>query len=479
MMRAFSLAEAVGFINAVCGSTGLDAVRFADISTDTRALKPGDLFVALRGENFDGHEFLQAAKRLGACAAVVDTFDGALDNALDSSRDSTLDSPRHMPQLVVADTVDALAGLAAGNRNESDAKLIAITGSSGKTTVKELTAAILVRMGDTLATRGNLNNHIGVPLTLFGLKPAHQYGVIELGASGLGEIAHTVAMTRPQVVILTNAGQAHLEGFGSYENIVLAKGEIIEGVTEGGLVVLNRDDPAFDQWRARAGSRRVVSVSRYGHPEADYSASVKQPQNQKPEIVIAGPEGWSCTLTLPLEGEHNVTNTLLAIAATRELGATDVAVTEGLAGVQPVRGRLQVVDFSGGLSVIDDSYNANPASMKAALSVLASRDGKRIAVFGAMGELGPTARELHSEVGAFASELGIDRLMTVGAGCEGYADGYGETTEMYQTHEEAVQAMALVNEPPMTVLVKGSRSAAMDLVVEGIKNKVNNACFSG
>ncbi len=467
MMRAFSLAEAVGFTNAVCGSEGLGAVEFTDVSTDTRALKPGGLFIALRGENFDGHGFLQSAKKLGACAVVVDTFD------------STLDSNADMPQLVVANTVEALAGLAAGNRNESDAKLIAITGSSGKTTVKELTAAILVRMGDTLATRGNLNNHIGVPLTLFGLKPVHRYGVIELGASGIGEIAHTVAITRPQVVILTNAGQAHLEGFGSYENIVQAKGEIIEGVSEGGLVVLNRDDPAFGQWLARAGNRRVVSVSRCGHPEADYSAVIKQSQTQKPEIVVAGPEEWTCTLTLPLEGEHNVTNTLLAIAAARELGATDVAITEGLAKVQPVRGRLQVVNLPGELSVIDDSYNANPASMKAALSVLVKRQGKRIAVFGAMGELGPTALELHKEVGAFASELGIDRLLTVGPGCDGYADGFGETTEMYQTHEEAVQALVRPNEPPMTVLVKGSRSAAMDLVVEGIKNKVNDACCSG
>ncbi|MDO6441253.1 UDP-N-acetylmuramoyl-tripeptide--D-alanyl-D-alanine ligase [Marinobacter sp. 2_MG-2023] len=475
MMRAFSLAEAMEFTSAVCKSTGLDATTFADISTDTRALKPGDLFVALRGENFDGHEFLLAAKQSGASAVVVDAFDSALDSAIDNDPDNS----RQMPQLVVADTVDALAGLAAGNRNESDAKLVAITGSSGKTTVKELTAAILTRMGDTLATRGNLNNHIGVPLTLFGLRPAHRYGVIELGASGLGEIAHTVAITRPQVAVLTNAGQAHLEGFGSYENIVQAKGEIIEGVAEGGLVVLNRDDPAFELWRTRAGSRRVASVSRYGHPDADYNAIVKQPQDQKPEIVVTGPGGWTCKLPLPLEGEHNVTNTLLAIAATRELGATDIAVIEGLAGVQPVRGRLQVVNFSGGLSVIDDSYNANPASMKAALSVLATRDGKRVAVFGAMGELGPTARELHKEVGVLASELGIDRLLTVGAGCDGYADGFGETTETYQTHEEAVQAIALVNELPMTVLVKGSRSAAMDLVVEGIKNKVNNACCSG
>lgn len=463
MMRAFALSEALRFTDATCAAYGLDAVRFDRVSTDTRALKPGDLFVALRGENFDGHKFLSTAQELGACAAVVDAFDSSLD----------------IPQLVVVNTVQALADLAAGNRGESDAKLIAITGSSGKTTVKELTAAILVPMGETLATRGNLNNHIGVPLTLFGLKPAHRYGVIELGASGLGEIAHTVAITKPQVVILTNAGEAHLEGFGSYENIVQAKGEIIEGVTENGLVVLNRDDPAFDQWLARAGKRRVVSVSRFGHPDADYRADTKRQSTRKPQIAVAGPDSWSCTFNLPLEGEHNITNALLAIAATRELGAPDTAIVEGLAEVQPVSGRLQVINLPGAVSVIDDSYNANPASMKAALSVLVTREGKRIAVLGGMGELGPTARELHSEIGAFAFELGIERLLTVGVGCEGYADGFGEATEMYQTHDEAVNAIVRTIEPPMTVLVKGSRSAAMDLVVEGIKNKVNNACCSG
>lgn len=463
MIGTFSLAQAVQFTGALCTSERLDVTQYAAVSTDTRALRAGDLFVALRGENFDGHNFLQAAQELGACAAVVDTFDAAVD----------------IPQLVVTNTVEALAGLAAGNRAQSDAKLIAITGSSGKTTVKEMSTAILVRMGNTLATQGNLNNHIGVPLTLFGLEPTHQYGVIELGASGLGEIAHTVAVAKPQVVILTNAGEAHLAGFGSYENIVQAKGEIIEGVAEGGLVVLNRDDPAFEQWMDRAGDRRVVSVSRYGHPAADYKTVIEKPHVQNSEVVISGPDGWSCAITLLLEGDHNVTNTLLAIAATRELGATDIAITDGLACMESIPGRLQEINLPGELSIIDDSYNANPASMEAALRVLVTRDGTRIAVFGAMGELGPAAYELHREVGALAWDLRIDRLLTVGADCEGYAEGFGEATEMYQTHGEAAEAIVCANEPPMTVLVKGSRSSAMDFVVEEIKNKVNSACFSG
>lgn len=458
MMRAFSLAEARDWTGARCGGQSLESVRFEGVSTDTRALAEGDLFVALRGENFDGHRFLPMAQEAGAVAAVVDSEDSSIT----------------IPQLVVTDTVEALARLAEGNRNESAVQLVAVTGSSGKTTVREMTAAVLSRMGPTLATEGNLNNHIGVPLTLFRLAPEHRFAAIELGASGLGEIAHTVAVARPQVVILTNAGQAHLEGFGSYENIVRAKGEIIEGVAEGGLVVLNRDDPAFGQWLARAGGRRVVSVSRLGHPEADYKVTEARVSGAGQQLKVTGPDGWSCTLTLSFPGEHNRSNALMAIAATRELGATDRQLEEGLAGIQSVKGRLQMLDLGRGLTLIDDSYNANPASMKAAVAVLAERAGQRIAVFGAMAELGPDARALHAEVGAAAKEGGIDRLMVVGPGCEGYVDGFGPEAEQFPTHEAAVNSIVSTLDSETTVLVKGSRSSAMDRVVEGIKEKVNN-----
>ncbi|MBW4935629.1 UDP-N-acetylmuramoyl-tripeptide--D-alanyl-D-alanine ligase [Marinobacter sp. F4206] len=463
MMRAFSLADAQRWTGATSGTPSLEKLLFTGVSTDTRSLAQGQLFVALRGENFDGHRFLQKAKDCGAVAAVVDTADAAVD----------------LPQLVVSDTVVALAQLAAGNRNESDARFVAVTGSSGKTTVREMTAAILARMGPTLATRGNLNNHIGVPLTLFGLTPDHRYGAIELGASGLGEIAHTVAITRPEVVILTNAGSAHLEGFGSYENIVQAKGEIIDGVAENGLVVLNRDDPAFDQWQARAGQRPVVSVSRLGHPGADYRSEPLESDAPGQSFRVSGPDNWACIVRLALEGEHNQTNAMLAIAAARRMGAGNEAITDGLAQLEPVKGRLQSLQMAPGLTVIDDSYNANPASMKAALSVLARREGQRIAVFGAMAELGSDARTLHREVGEFARAAEIERLLTVGPGCEGYADGFGVGAEMYHTHDEAVDAIVSAVSSPMTVLVKGSRSSAMDHVVEGIKEKVNNSCCSG
>lgn len=465
MMRAFSLAEAREWLQATLAGARTDAgeLWFDGVSTDTRSVGDGQLFVALRGERFDGHEFLGQALTQGAVAAVVDTE--VTDVAI--------------PQLVVSDTVQALADLASANRSGSAARLVAITGSSGKTTVREMTGAILAGMGPTLVTEGNLNNHIGVPLTLFRLTPDHQFGAIELGASGLGEIAHTVSITRPQVAILTNAGQAHLEGFGSYQNIVLAKGEIIDGVPADGAVVLNRDDPAFDQWHARAGQRRVLGVSRMGHPAADYRAEAIMATDQGFEFLVLGPDNWRCHLVLGLPGEHNITNALLALAACRELGATDQQVQSGLMQVEAVKGRLQVLKPAPDLTLIDDSYNANPASMKAALDVLASYPAPRLAVLGAMAELGDEAHELHRQVGEHARARGIEKLMVVGAGGNGYGTGFGDETEFFPSHEQAVSAIVADRNGAMTVLVKGSRSSAMDRVVEGIQKKVKNPCCSG
>lgn len=462
MMRRFSLAETAGWLSASAPGVTLD---YTGVSTDTRKIQPGELYVALRGERFDGHQFLAEARSAGAVAAVVDT------------RDKTVD----LPQIQVADTLQALATLAASNRNESDARVVAITGSSGKTTVKEMVAAILARAGATLATIGNLNNHIGVPLTLFRLAPEHRFGVIELGASGLGEIAHTVAITRPRVAILTNAGEAHLEGFGSYENIVQAKGEIIDGVSADGLVVLNADDPAFAIWQARAGQRRVMAVSGQGNAQADYwhEAITAEQADDVQSFRAHGPEQWQCDIRLPMQGAHNVTNALLAIAAAREFGLADQDIQASLAALVPVSGRLQVLVLTPELTVIDDSYNANPTSMKAALGVLAQQPGTRIAVLGAMAELGPESRRLHRDVGATAKTLGIERLLTVGSGCEGYGEGFGKDSEACTDHGEAIARVITQKAGPVAVLVKGSRSSAMDRVVEGIKEKVNNTCCSG
>lgn len=460
MIRAFSLAEAASWL----GVEPVDGDRcFTGISTDTRSIQPGDLFVAIRGENFDGHKFIGAAEAAGAAGAVVESFVTGVA----------------IPQLVVPDAILALARLARGNRLESRASVVAVTGSSGKTTVKEMLAGVLAQEGATLATQGNLNNHIGAPLTLFRLAPEHRFAVIELGASAMGEIAHTVSAALPDVAIITNAGEAHLEGFGSYQNIVLGKGEIIEGVVEGGTQVLNADDPACEQWRCRASGCRVVTVSRKREVAADYHASSNTSESGDQRLTVDGPDGWNCEVTLALAGEHNVTNALLTIAAVRSLGISDDAIRQGLATVLPAKGRLQPVVLAAGIEVIDDSYNANPSSMKAALGVLATRPGLRIAVLGAMAELGAESLRMHREVGERARSLGIDRLLAVGPGCEGYLEGFGEGAEPCTDQEEAVSRLIKQLDTPVTVMVKGSRSSAMDRVVEELKERVKNQCYSG
>ncbi len=463
MIGTFTLREAsrlLGIGNGDDPNWPTDDQPFSNVSTDTRAIRPGDLFVALRGEKFDGHRFLVAARESGAVAAVVETRNEAVD----------------MPQLVVRDTVQALADLARANRELSTAVVVAVTGSSGKTTLKEMLSAILGRQGETLATAGNLNNHIGVPLTLFRLSPEHRFAVIELGASGLGEIAHTVAVVWPDVAVITNAGEAHLEGFGSYDNIVQAKGEIIDGVGDGGVIVLNRDDPAFDRWLKRAGSRRVISVSGQGKP-ADYSCASYEKTVSGYRFEVVGPVDRARSLELSMPGRHNVTNALLAMAAAEAAGASDNAVRDGLAAIRPAPGRLQREILSERLTLIDHSYNANPSSMKAALEVLAdAKDTVRVAVLGAMAELGGDAVRLHRQVGKHACSLGIDELLVVGAGecCAALVDGFGSHARPFESHQQAADWLLSQNIGPMTVLVKGSRSSAMEQVVMRTKEKVNN-----
>lgn len=460
MIGTFSLTEAAKAMGAE--ATAL-AGSFSVVSTDTRRLAAGDLFVALRGENFDGHRFLAQARDAGAVAAVVDTEDDQVD----------------LPQLKVTDTLAGLSALAAANRDRSEARFVAVTGSSGKTTVKEMLAAILGREAPTLATRGNLNNHIGVPLTLLDVADAHRYAVIEHGASGIGEIAQTVALTRPDVAIITNAGEAHLEGFGSYDNIVIAKGELIDGVAASGVVVLNHDDPAFPVWRERAGERQVISVSARADQDASYRLLALEPSATGQRLTVAGPDGWKGTLELPLPGEHNALNAMLALAATRALGIGDDSITQGLQEMAPVKGRLSQMTLAAGVTLIDDSYNANPSSMKAALKVLAGFSGTRIAVLGAMAELGDASARLHQDVGETAAMLGIDRLVVVGNGCEGYLAGFGAGAEACADHDSAVSYVMQQKSGPITVLVKGSRSSAMERVAEGLKEKVNDSCCSG
>ncbi len=456
MMRRFSLAEAAVFAGGAYRGEGRgEDLQFNQVSTDTRTLQPGDLFVALRGPRFDGHQFIAQAAAAGAVAAIVDT-------QLESS----------LPQILVPDTTRALGLLARANRRESPARVIAVTGSSGKTTVKEMLRAILAEQGHTLATRGNLNNAIGVPLTLFRLSPTDAFAVIELGASGVGEIAWTVSLAEPDVAVITNAGQAHLEGFGSYENVILGKGEIIEGVPEGGTVVLNRDDPAFDQWHRRSGSRNVISAGLGRDSGADFWLDGLESSASGQRFVMHFPGGGTLPVSLPLLGRHNAFNALLATAGAMSLGATEENVRRGLEAVSPVSGRLQLIEPGPGVAILDDSYNANPGSMGAALQVLADRDGRRVAILGDMAELGEDAVQIHRRTGEQARALGIDELWVRGRFSDAYAEGFGPETVQFDELESLDDL--LCGPRPLSILVKGSRSAAMDRVVARLKDKVTS-----
>lgn len=456
MMRSFSLQELARVLDAPAPVANGQVER---IVTDSRTLRGGDLFVALRGERFDGHDYVAAARGAGAVAAVVDTSCPQVE----------------LPQLVVRDTVQALADLARFNRELSNAHIVAITGSSGKTTLKEMLSAILGGEGSTLATVGNLNNHIGAPLTLLRIAPEHRFAVIELGASGLGEIAHTVAAARPEVSVISNAGEAHLEGFGSYENIVRAKGEIIDGTLATGAVVLNADDPACGQWTERAGSRRVITVSATG-AEADYRCTDWQSVEGGYRAEVETRDGRQLQVDIALAGVHNIGNALLAMAAAEAVGASWESIYKGLSAVRPAAGRLERKVLSSRVTVIDDSYNANPGSMKAALEVLALEPARQIALLGAMAELGAEAEALHRGVGAHARALGIDELLVVGTStnCSALAAGFGGQAQVFDTQEQAVDWLQKNIADPMTVLVKGSRSAAMDKAVMLLQEKVGH-----
>lgn len=428
-----------------------DDVHFASVSIDTRTLQPGDLYVALRGENFDGNEFVGQAFERGACAAVV-------SSALDSER----------PVVRVEDTTVALGEIARLNRQASNARVIAITGSQGKTTVKEMIAAILGVANKVLVTRGNLNNHIGVPLTLLALDDSHEYAVIELGASGLGEIAYTVRLAMPHVAVLTNAAAAHIEGFGDLAGVVRTKGEIIDGLLEGGVAVLNVDDEHFAQWHARAAGKRVLSFGLNG--TADYRASdIRLLESGRSIFTLHTPAG-ATQIQLALAGTHNVRNALAAAAAAMAAGADLGQVREGLMQVAPVPGRLNWLLGVGGARLIDDSYNASPASFRAAIDVLAALPGHRMLIVGDMGELGEQSESAHVELGIYAREKGLDALWATGAYSALSADSFGSGGRHFATQDALIaEAKKTLGENDV-VLVKGSRSAAMERVIVQLKN---------
>jgi UDP-N-acetylmuramoyl-tripeptide--D-alanyl-D-alanine ligase len=424
---------------------------YTGVSTDTRTLKSGELFVALRGPRFNANDFVTAAAAVGAAGAVVDT-------PVASS----------LAQIVVADTQAALSRSAAAWRARFSMPIVGVAGSNGKTTVKEMIAAILERAGTTLATRGNLNNHIGVPLTLHRLDATQRFAVIEIGANRAGEVADLVTLARPDVGLITNAGAEHLEGFGSLEGVARAEGEMVAGLAPSATAVINADDEFATLWRGMARGK----VCTFGVANAaDFSAADIQTSIDASGFItrfeLRAPRG-TMPIELHLAGGHNVLNALCAAAAATAAGASLDDVRVGLATMRPVPGRLQFKTAPSGAWIVDDSYNANPSSMKAGIEVLASVDARRWLVMGDMGELGDFADASHGEVGRFARDHHIDRLFATGKLSQLAVEAFGQGGEWFSDTEALARAVNAELTREVCVLVKGSRSARLERVVEAL-----------
>lgn len=444
-MRAFSLTE---LVQPLAASLVAGEASFDSVCSDTRELQAGQLFVALSGENFDGNKFVAAAAARGAAAALV-----------------SAPGDYAIPTLTVADTRQALGRLAALNRAHFTGTLIGITGSSGKTTVKNMIASILQRVGATLATAGNFNNEIGVPLTLLQLRPEHRYAVLEMGAARAGDIEYLCRLAAPQVSVLLNALPAHLEGFGSVAAVASAKGEILSGIAAQGTAVFNADSEYAELWRELAGSNRCLD---FGLAKAAVSAAnIAESIAGSSSFTLCSPLG-EIAITLPMPGRHNIYNALAAAAACLAAGVELTAIQAGLASVQSEPGRLQPLLAAGGVRLFDDSYNANPGSVRAAIDVLAALPGKRWLLLGEMRELGPDSAILHRAVGEYAAQRGIDCLWAVGAETATTVEGFGDGGRHFSERDALCAALGGKLREGDVVLVKGSRSTHMETVVAAV-----------
>jgi len=434
------------------------------IGIDGRALPTGALFVAIRGDRLDGHRFTGQAARGGAAAAMVER----------SAVLAGLEQPPGLALVVVEDTRIALGRLAGERRRTLRGPLVAITASNGKTTMKEMTAAILraeARLrppaGEAaaeaiLATAGNLNNEIGVPLTLLRIESSHRFAVVEMGMNHAGEIARLTRIAQPDVAVIGNAGVAHIENLGSREAIAAAKGEILEGLRPGGTAVLNAEDRHIALWRRLAGTHAVIDFALAGPAAVGARCTLDA---TGADLVLRTATG-EARLRLPVPGEHAVRNALAACAAAGACGAGLDAMVAGLESFVPVGGRLAPLRARNGATLIDDSYNANPDSACAAIDVLAARPGRRVLVLGDMGELGADSPAMHAAVGAHARARGIDAMLALGRDTPHAVAAFGAGAVHHDTPQALVEALESWLQPDTTLLVKGSRFMRMERVVE-------------
>jgi UDP-N-acetylmuramoyl-tripeptide--D-alanyl-D-alanine ligase len=423
-------------------------VTFTCVTNDSRGNNPGQLFVAMKGERVDGHDFALSAIENGAAAAMVSREVKGLKAGL-----------------LVENTRLALGDLAAYWRGKFDIPLAAITGSNGKTTVKEMLASILrAATGadeQVLATVGNLNNDIGLPLTLLKLRAQHPYAVAEMGMNHFGEISYLTRIGRPTVALVNNATSAHLGGLGSVEGIAKAKGEIFEGLVEGGVAVINADDAFADYWKSLAAQHKILTFGLQA--DAEVSASFKL-HAEHTDISLNTPLGQA-VIRLPVAGRHNVSNALAATTVAIAMGASLPNIVSGLENFGGVKGRLQRKKGIKGAVVIDDTYNANPASMKAAIDVLVARQGEKLLVLGDMGELGDDAAAMHAEIGTYAKQAGVNSLYVLGELSHEMVKAFGPGAQHFDTPDALAQSLASRMNDFSTVLVKGSRFMQMERVV--------------
>src|SRR5947209_13946061 len=450
-MNPLPLSQIAQFAGASL-SSGDASVMIDKLSTDSRTLKPGELFVALRGENFDGHNFVQAAAKAGAAGAIIESnWKGKV--------------PETFALIRTKDTLQSYQQLAANYRKSLTLKVVAITGSNGKTSTKDFSASVLGRRFRVTKTEGNFNNHVGLPRTILEATSRDEIAVWEIGMNHPGEVAALSKIATPDVAIITNIGVAHIEFMGSREAIADEKGALVEAVSVGGTVILNADDLFSVRIAARARAKVVLAGTTDGTIRA---AEISQSEDGTEFTILEG--AHRCRAQLPVPGLHMVQNALLAVAAGRVFGVSLEECAAGLAAAPLAKARLQIKKI-GGVEFIDDSYNANPDSMKAALRTLVEldADGKRIAVLGEMLELGEESARGHREVGETAAALKIDKLIAIGDVAAAIADGARQaglqSTAVVKSTSEAAELLSQMVQPGDLVLIKGSRAARTEEVI--------------
>ncbi len=424
---------------------------FSSVSIDSRTLEVGALFVAIKGEYFDGHAFVQEAEKKGAVAVLV-------SQPVDVK----------IPQIIVPDTLQAFGELAKWHREQFNIPVIAVTGSCGKTTTKAMLASIFSGLGKTLSPVNSFNNNIGLPLTLLQLDDSYRTVVLELGANHMGEIAELVKIAQPHVAVVTMVAPVHLEGFGSLENIAKAKAEIYGGLDAQGVAVVNADDPSINLWQSQLAGKKVIAFGR------ESAAQVRAKEiivgaSGCPQFTLVTPVG-DINITLPLLGEHNITNALAASACAIACDVELQDIQRGLEQMSPVSKRMVRHDLSSGAILIDDTYNANPMAFKAALNVLQQTGLPTVLVMGDMGELGKDAEKIHGEVGTWVHQAGINQFFTFGKLSAQASSAFGSSAQHFTDLEALVAVLKPILSQQKAVLVKGSRSMRMENIVAALLN---------